>query len=92
MQLCDLTAGCLGWCCKFGKRFNFKDSLSDAENHLWLDRVPIRKQLTAIHHLFHGASAEEAAELKKIKLASSVMDIYRSWTETVSMQQNEQTR
>jgi hypothetical protein len=87
---CDLTPGCLGWRCKCGKLLNFKDALSDAEKDLCLDRVPIRKQLAAIYHFCRGASAEEVAELTQLNLASSVMEIYRRWVETVSLQQTKE--
>jgi hypothetical protein len=33
MQPCDLTPGFLGWRCTCGKRFNFKDLLSDLKNN-----------------------------------------------------------
>jgi hypothetical protein len=90
MQSCDLTPGCLGKRCKCGKRLKFKDVLSEYENDLCIDPILIRQQLAFMCHVRRSFSTEEVVELTELDLASSAMDIYRRWVETVSLQQTKQ--
>ena len=54
---------------------------------MWLDRVPIRKQLAAIWMFCRGSTAEEVSESCKLDYQSSCLNIFRRWLDVIAFQQ-----
>ena len=66
MKPADLDRVNVGWKCACGEELPLRQRLTKQEMNLWLDRVPIRKQLAILFLFSEGEPVSKIAASKKI--------------------------
>ena len=75
----------MNWrCSKCGDRKTLRTALSEEEQKMWLDRMPLRKQLCAIWHLCNGESVDKTATLVSAD-SRPIYDIYKRLINVVNV-------